>query len=274
MTNTIFKNDLFKGKVALITGGGSGIGLRTAKELAFLKANIIIAGRDQDKLNKAADDIHSYGQEIRTLPLDIRQTEDIERVMLDIQKREGQLDILVNNAGGQFPSPAEKIPEKGWKAVIDTNLNGTFFMCQKAFQHFFKKSGGKIVNVVANFWNGFPLVSHTGAARAAVANLTKSLSTEWGQFGVSVNSVAPGVIESSGLETYAPEYQKIVRAAAKNNPTFRLGTEGEVACSIIFLLSPVSQYITGETLKVDGGESNYHPFYPPQKTDKCQPELI
>lgn len=137
----------------------------------------------------------------------------------------GQIDFLVNNGGGQFPQPAEAISQKGWKAVIETNLGGTFASTQAVFNHSMKANGGSIVSVLLNNRNGFPLLSHSAAARAAVENLTKTLAVEWGRFGVRVNAVSPGIIASSGLDTYAPEFQEFVRAARKT--TRRSGGQKE-----------------------------------------------
>ncbi|MGK5091379.1 SDR family oxidoreductase [Deltaproteobacteria bacterium TL4] len=263
MLNSIFRKDLFKDKVALITGGGTGIGLRTARELAQLGATVVIASRKQSKLDTALEQLKADGAKAHTLLCNIREEDSVAQCVQETVKLAGKIDYLVNNAGGQFPSPAEFINRKGWHAVIETNLTGTFFMSQEVFKQQFKAKGGAIVNVIANMWNGFPMMSHTGAARAGVDNLTKSLSVEWGRFGVRVNAVAPGVIHSSGLDNYGPEFKPYVLSAGKNNQTNRLGTEAEVAAAIIFLLSPASSFITGETLKVDGAESLYSPIYPP-----------
>lgn len=269
MDKSIFRTELFSGKKALITGGGTGIGLRTAKEFIALGGHAVLAGRREELLLNAVKELGNASYVV----LNIREEESVKNCFSQIVDQ-GGVDFLVNNAGGQFPCPADQMSIKGWKAVIDTNLTGTFMMCQEAFNTCFKENGGKIVNVIANIWNGFPLLSHTGAARAGVDNLTKSLAVEWGPYGVSINSVAPGVIDSSGLDTYDEHYQKVVRGMAKNNQSGRLGTEGEVAASILFLLSPVAQYITGTTLRVDGGEPLYHPFHPPKQHDKLPAELI
>jgi NAD(P)-dependent dehydrogenase (short-subunit alcohol dehydrogenase family) len=157
-----------------------------------------------------------------SIQCNIREEESIKACIQESISHFGTINFLINNAGGQFPSPAEMINRKGWHAVIETNLTGTFFMAQEAFNQVFQKKGGVIVNVIANMWNGFPMMSHTGAARAGVDNLTKSLAVEWGRHGVRVNSVAPGVIHSSGLDNYGPEFKPFVMAAGKNNQTSRL----------------------------------------------------
>lgn len=266
--NTVYRSDLFKGKTALITGGGTGIGLRTARELATLGCRVILASRNLAVLEEAARKIRSEGGDALAVTCNIREPESIESCVSRCNLECGSIDYLVNNGGGQFPQPAEAISQKGWKAVIETNLGGTFALTQAVFNQFMKKSGGAIVSVLLNNRSGFPLLSHSAAARAAVENLTKTLAVEWGRFGVRVNAVSPGIIASSGLDTYAPEFQEFVKAARKNNQAFRLGTEGEVAGAIIFLLSPAAAYITGTNLRVDAGEALYSPLMPPADNDR------
>ncbi len=264
MINTIYKDNLFEGKVALITGGGTGIGLRTARELAQLGATVVLASRKKENLDKAVALIESEGGKAVAVECNIREDESIKQCVDTVLKQFGRIDYLVNNGGGQFPSPAEMISRKGWTAVIETNLTGTFFMSQEVFNKYMEKNGGAIVNVIANMFNGFPMMSHTGAARAGVDNITKSLANEWGKYGVRVNAIAPGTINSSGLESYDPMYKEFIMGYAKHNQTRRLGTEAEIASAIIFLLTPASAFTTGVTLRVDGGESIYHPVFPPQ----------
>lgn len=271
MLNSIYKEGLFEGKVALITGGGTGIGLRTAKELSYLGAKVILASRKKENLDSAVQIIEKSGGKALALECNIRDQESIVQCVKKATSECGTIDLLINNAGGQFPAPAESIKAKGWNAVIETNLSGTFFMTQEVFNESMRDNKGAVVNVIANMWNGFPMLSHTGAARAGVANLTKSLAIEWGKYGVRINAVAPGLIHSSGLDTYAPEFREYIFKAAKNNQTFRLGTEEEVASAIIYLLSPAAAYITGETIKVDAGESLYAPLFPPMENDKNPP---
>lgn len=261
--NTIYRPGLFQGKTALITGGGTGIGLRTARELATLGCRVILASRNLEVLEESARKIRSEGGDALAVTCNIREPESIESCVSRSVLEFGQIDFLVNNGGGQFPQPAEAISQKGWKAVIETNLGGTFALTQAVFNHSMRANGGAVVSVLLNNRNGFPLLSHSAAARAAVDNLTKTLAVEWGRFGVRVNAVSPGIIASSGLDTYAPEFQEFVRAAKKNNQAFRLGTEGEVAAAIVFLLSPGASYVTGTNLRVDAGEALYSPLMPP-----------
>lgn len=247
----MFQSNLFQGKVALVTGGGSGIGYAIAKQLLQLGATVIISSRKEDRLKSAVEKLAEYGH-VRYAILDIREAEQIEQLALNIKDNEGKLDILVNNAGGQFPSPAEDISFKGWNAVINNNLNGTFYVTQTMARHFFiPGKNGTIVNIIANMFRGFPGMAHTGAARAGVENLTKTLAVEWSRYGININAVAPGIIKSTGLDQYPPEFLAGVEASI---PAKKLGTTEEVGWLTVFLCSPMAQYITGETVYIDGGQ--------------------
>ena len=263
MVNTIFKDGLFTGKVVLITGGGTGIGLRIAREFGQLGANVVIASRKMEKLEAGLKVLESDGSNAVALECNIRDEDSIANCISEIMNQFGALDMLINNGGGQFPSPAELINRKGWHAVVETNLTGTFFLTQQVYETFMAKNGGSVVNILMNNRNGFPMMAHSAAARAGVESLTKTLSNEWGRNGVRINSIAPGTIESSGLNSYAPQFQEMVRAYGKNNQTYRLGTEEEIAAAVVFLCSPAASFITGVTLAVDGGESIYSPLFPP-----------
>ncbi len=252
---SVFRPDLFAGKVALVTGGGTGIGRCIAHECASLGAKVVVAGRREEPLAEVVQEIKSAGGDASSVQLNIREEDTVDGVIKSIIEEHGALDLLVNNAGGQFASPAALIKPKGWRAVVDTNLNGTFLVTQAAFKHVMSKKGGSIVNIVADVWNGFPGMAHTGAARAGVINLTKTLATEWAIAGVRINAVAPGIILSSGMKNYPPHILKMVHGIVKKTPSSRIGTEAEVSAAVMFLLSPGAAFITGETLRVDGAGS-------------------
>lgn len=259
--NTIYKSDLFENKSYFITGGASGIGLRVAEELASLGAKVIIASRNLEKLENQVNRLNDEGYEVEAVVCDIKDPASIERALMEAIAIHERFDGLVNCAGGQFPCPANEMPYTGWQAVIQTNLTGTFFMSQQMFNKVFEKQKyGCIVNVIANIYCGFPGMVHTGAARAGVDNITKTLANEWGSYGVRVNSVAPGTIESSGLDNYTKQFKEKFSEIEKMNQASRFGTVAEVASGIIFLLSPASQYITGATLYIDAGESIFKPY--------------
>ena len=268
MINTIFKENLFEGSVALITGGGTGIGLRIARELGQLGATVLIASRTQEKLDAGLEILKKDGIDAFAEVCNIRDEESVKNCVSSVIKQHGRIDILINNGGGQFPSPAEFINRKGWHAVIETNLTGTFFLTQEVFNQSMRTNGGAVVNITMDNRQGFPMLSHSAAARAGVQNMTMSLANEWGKYGVRINSIAPGTIDSSGLDNYAPQFQEYVRGYGKNNQTYRLGTEAEIAAAVVFLASSGASFITGVNLAVDGGESIYTPLMPPIDNDK------
>lgn len=254
--DSVFKPDQFKNQVALITGGGTGIGRCVAHELASLGGIVVIAGRRKDVLEKTVQEISQTGGKAFSHTVNIRSEENVKALISYIIHTFGRLDLLVNNAGGQFLSPASEISVKGFKTVLELNVVGTFAVTKTAFDLWMKNHGGKIVNVIADVRNGFPLMVHTGAARKAVDNLTKTLCQEWSQYGIRINSVAPGTIISSGMSNYPPPVQQsVANDFHYQNPTGRLGTESEVSSAIVWLLSDGSSYVNGTTLKVDGGSS-------------------
>lgn len=246
----MFTADTFKDKIIFVTGGGSGIGYSIAKHFLELGATVYIASRKQERIDKAVEELSPYGKVIGTT-LDIRDEVQIEAVAKKIKEESGRLDILVNNAGGQFPTAAEMMSPNGFRAVINNNLNGTFLVTQIMAKTFFiPHKEGVVINIIANIYKGFPGMSHTGAARAGVDNLTKSLAVEWSRFNIRVNAIAPGIIQSSGLDQYPPAFLEGIN---KKIPLKRTGTVDEVAWPTLFLASPMAAYITGETLYVDGG---------------------
>jgi citronellol/citronellal dehydrogenase len=252
----VFAPGIFEDQVAIVTGGGSGIGLVTAIELVRLGAKVAICGRTEEKLAAATKQIaavHAAGSDrVRAAVCDIREPAQVESFVKDVVDTWGRVDILVNNAGGQFPSPAQRISPNGFLAVVRNNLVGTFHMSREVANQTMIKTGGRIVNVIANIYRGFPGMVHTGAARAGVENMTMTLAVEWAQFGIRVNAVAPGLILSSGTAQYPPQ---LIERAVAETPLKRAGTVEEVAASIIFLASPAAQYVTGATLRVDGAQS-------------------
>ena len=220
----MFAPAILRDQVALVTGGGSGIGLATALEMARLGAKVAICGRTRDKLDRARDELGAASAPDRVFAgtCDIREPAQVEQLVKDVIGRWGRLDILINNAGGQFPSPAQLISPNGFLAVIKNNLVGTFHVCREvANQWMIPKQGGRIINVIANIYRGFPGMAHTGAARAGVENMTMSLAVEWAQFGILVNAVAPGVILSSGTAQYPPE---VLTHVIAQTPLKRAGT--------------------------------------------------
>jgi len=250
----LLQHNAFKDQVALVTGGRSGIGYQIAKDLLQLGAKVIICSRKEDKLAAAAAELEPLG-DLTYQACDIRKTEEIQALAATIKEKHGRLDILINNAGGQFPALAEYINDKGWNAVINNNLNGTFYTTREMANAFFiPQKQGTVVTIIADILRGFPGMAHTGAARAGVENLTKTLAQEWSEFNIRLNCVAPGIIESSGLEQYPAPIQEMFDDARKAIPLGRFGTVEEVSNSVLFLASPMSAYVNGITLYVDGAQ--------------------
>jgi citronellol/citronellal dehydrogenase len=251
---SIFRPGLFAGQVAVVTGGGSGIGRCTAHELAALGATVALVGRNVGKLDTVLAEIVQAGGAGSAHACDIREEAAVEAAVADILTRHGRIDALVNNAGGQFPAPLEAISAKGWDAVVRTNLTGGFLMARECYRQWMRGHGGAIVNILADMWLGMPGMGHSGAARAGMLNFTETAALEWGP--VRVNAVAPGWIASSGMDRYPPEMAAMIRGLHRNVPLHRLGTESEVSAAIVFLLSPAAAFISGACLRVDGAAPN------------------
>lgn len=247
----MFQKGLFEGKTALVTGGGSGIGFAIAEQLLQLGAKVFIASRNEERLQEAVAKLRESG-DCDYFVCDIRQTDQIRAMAEGIKEKAGKLDLLVNNAGGQFPIAAEDLTENGWNTVVNNNLNGTWHMTQTMAKAFFiPQQSGKIVNIIANIFRGFPGMVHTGAARAGVDNLTKTLAVEWSRYNIQVNAIAPGIIKSSGLKNYPPP---LLQGISDRIPAKRLGEVDEVAALAVFLATKMGDYITGETIYIDGGQ--------------------
>jgi citronellol/citronellal dehydrogenase len=252
MYRSIFAPGLLTGRVAVVTGGGSGIGRCTAHELAALGARVVLIGRNVGKLRAVQDEIASDGGLVSHVVCDIRQEAAVRDCVAGIVERHGGIDALVNNAGGQYMAPLESISAKGWQAVVDTNLTGGFLMARECFTHSMRARGGVIVNIIADIWGSMPGMAHSGAARAGMASFTETAALEWARHGVRVNAVAPGYIASSGMDHYPPEAGEHLRQMPRTVPLGRFGNEAEVSAAIVFLLSPAASFISGAVLRVDG----------------------
>jgi citronellol/citronellal dehydrogenase len=248
---SIFRPGLFDGHVAIVTGGGSGIGLAVAETLGELGAKVAILGRKPERLAVAKARLEGLGITTFAAACDIREPDRIAEFVKASEEALGPTSVLINNAGGQFPTSAESLSTKGWDAVIRNNLSGTFYVTQAvATRHFIPQKRGRIVNVIANIARGFPGMVHTGAARAGVDNLTKTLAVEWAEYNVQVNAVAPGIIKSSGTDQYPPE---LLENSRQKTPMKRVGTPAEVAELVAYLASEAAWFVTGETWYIDGG---------------------
>jgi citronellol/citronellal dehydrogenase len=257
-----FRPDLFAGKVFLISGGGSGLGRAMAYQMARLGADVMICGRRAEKLAETAEGIERLlGRVIGTCAMTIRDPGQVDALVAETWERFGRLDVLVNNGGGQFPQAAIDYSVKGWNAVIDTNLNGTWWMMQAAARQWRDRGQqGSVVNIVANVWRGMPQVAHTCAARAGVIYLSKSVAVEWAPLGIRVNCVSPGSIATEGLNVYPPG---AAERFGDSNPMRRYGDAYDIAQAVIYVGLPVTgKFITGEVLVVDGGNQMWGDVWP------------
>ena len=265
---SVFAPNLFAGKVMVVTGGGSGIGRCVAHELAALGAHAVLIGRKAEKLQKVVDEIVQDGGAASFQVCDIRQEEAVKTVVAAIFAERGRIDGLVNNAGGQYMTPLEAISAKGWEAVINTNLTGGFLMARECYTQGMNKTGGSIVNIVADMWGSMPGMGHSGAARAGMVSFTETAAIEWANRGVRVNAVAPGYIASSGMDHYPEEAGPMLREMAKTVPLGRFGTEAETAAGIVFLMSPAASFISGTTLRIDGARPQVRMGWPMRVADE------
>src|SRR5580692_7161565 len=256
-----FRDDALAGQVCLVSGGGSGIGRAIAYALTRLGAEVAICGRRAEKLEETAAGIKKHlGKTVMTRAMTIRDPEAVRGLVEETWERYQRLDVLVNSAGGQYPQAAIDFTPKGWNAVVDTNLNGTWYMMQSAARLWRDRgTPGSIVNIVAVVSRGMPQVAHTAAARAGVIYLSKTLSVEWAPLGIRVNCIAPGSIATDGLNVYP---RAAAEAFSVSNPMKRLGDVMDIAQSVAYLSAPSGKFITGETLTVDGGRQNWGEDWP------------
>ena len=258
---SVFRDDLLAGHTILITGAGSGMGKASAYLAARLGANVAICGRDMEKLEGTAALIReSTGSEILCQSTNIRDPDAVEALIANVHDHFGGLDTLVNNAGGQFPQDAIDFSRKGWMAVIDTNLNGTWWMMQEAAKRW-QADGkpGHIINIVANVERGMPQAAHTCAARAGVIYLSKTVATEWAPLNIRVNCIGPGVIETEGFRMYPEE---ALARFHKANPMKMRGNAWDVAEAIAYLASPAARFVNGDLMIIDGGQAQWGVIWP------------
>ena len=262
---TVFGSDLFRGQVVVVSGAGSGLGRAIAALFARLGADLAICGRNPDKLEGTAEYLRSFGNRVLARQLTIRDPEQVSDFIDAVHAEYGRMDVLINNAGGQFPQAALDFSVKGWNAVIDTNLNGTWWMMQSAARKWVETgTPGNIVNIVADIWRGMPGIAHTAAARAGVVYLSKSVGVEWAPNAIRVNCVAPGCCESTGFNNYPPEGEATFK---ESNPMLRPGDEWDIAQGVVYMAAPSGKFITGEVLTIDGGQQMWGDPWPTGRPD-------
>ncbi len=253
-----------KGKVAIITGGSSGMGMYMAKRFAKDGANVVITGRTLEKLEEAKSEIETFDGQVLTIQMDVRIPEQAELMVERTLQAFGRIDYLVNNAAGNFICPAEKLTANGWKSVIDIVLNGTFYCSSSVGKYWIDKGiKGSIINMVATYaWDAGAGVIHSASAKAGVLSMTRTLAVEWGRrYGIRVNAIAPGPIERTGGADKLWESEEAAVRTIKSVPIGRLGTPEEIAGLAAYLFSDEAGYINGECITMDGGQwLNQFPF--------------
>ncbi|MBK7950595.1 MAG: SDR family oxidoreductase [Deltaproteobacteria bacterium] len=252
---TVYRADLFAGRTILVSGAGTGIGKAIACLFGRLGGRVVLCGRSGEKLEATRRLLERVGTTALAIPTNIREPEQVDALFARIEAEAPGLDVVVNNAGGQYPQASIDLSDKGWRAVVDTNLNGTWTMMQRAARFWKRRAtAGSIVNVVAPYRRGMYGLAHTVAARAAVAHLAQNLAVEWAPDGIRINCVLPGPIATEGLAVYSEEARS---ALARSNPLRRLGDVQDIAEACAYLSADSGKFITGEVLVVDGGHQHW-----------------
>ena len=261
---TVFREGLFTDQVVLVTGGAGGIGRATCMLFGRLGATIVACGRDAEKLAGLAALLEKHRIPCATHAMSVRDPEQVAQLMDAVWERHGRLDVLINNAGGQFAAPALDITPKGWHAVVETNLYGTWFTMQAAARRW-RDAGrpGCVVNIATITGRATPGIPHTAAARAGAINLSRSLSVEWAPLNIRINCIAVGIVASPGLSNYPQS----ARPSFEHNPMRRTGDVQDIAEACVYLAAPSGNFITGTVLEVTGGAHVWGEYWPLGKPD-------
>lgn len=264
----VFAPGVLNGQVALVTGGGTGIGLGISELLAELGAHVVIASRKPQHLEQAVATITARGHRASAVSLDVRDPDRVKAVVDEIATAHGRLDLLVNNAAGNFYAPSATLSPNAWRAVVEIDLYGTFYCAQAVFPVMARQGGGRIVSTSMTLhYRGWPLMAHATAAKAGVDALTRTLAVEWAPQRIRVNAIAPGPIPTEGVrkaftppansgvpDLFAAAEEKMAEYARTGIPLGRWGTPRDIANMVAFLASPAGDWITGSIFVVDGGE--------------------
>jgi peroxisomal 2,4-dienoyl-CoA reductase len=273
---SVFRDGLFDGQVALITGGGSGIGRGIADVLSGLGAHVVLASRKLERVETAAAEIRAAGGRASAVAVDVRDPERVAAAVAEVHGAQGRIDLLVNNAAGNFYAPSESLTPNAWKSVIEIDLYGTFFCAQAVLPVMKEQGGGTIINISMTLhYRGWPLMAHATAAKAGIDALTRTLALEWAPYGVRMNAIAPGPIPTEGVRkaftpppsaTGVPDLFAVEKAmegyARTAIPLQRWGAPADIGNMVAYLSSPAGSWITGAVMVVDGGEWLARPAVP------------
>jgi len=252
----------FSGQVCVVTGGGTGLGLEISRGLAALGATVVIASRLPEHHTPLIEESRELGWTIEAEVCDVREAPTVDACAARILERHGKVDVLVNNAAGNFVCPAERLSTNAWRSVLGIVLDGTFYSSRAFGKSMIEAKGGSILNIVATYaWTGMPGVVHSASAKAGVLAMTKTLASEWARHGIRVNAIAPGPFESKGAAKNLWPNEEVRANIMRAIPLQRFATTDEVAAQCLHLLAPVSEYVTGECLVIDGGGSLAKPFW-------------
>ena len=249
---SIFSATLLEGRVAFVTGGASGIGLQMARGVGSVGARVVIASRTVERMEDAVAQLRAEGVDASWKQLDVRDPEAVERIVGEVVAEQGGIDILVSNAGGTFSKKAEELSPNGWRAVIDLNLNGTFYVNRAVGRHMIERgAGGKILNItIGSADRSAGGIVHTGSSRAGVLHMTRTLAVEWARFDIQVNAIGPQYLTPGAKEMYGQEVDDFITGST---PARRWATADEIAAWAVVLTSPISDYLTGAFIPLDGG---------------------
>jgi NAD(P)-dependent dehydrogenase (short-subunit alcohol dehydrogenase family) len=252
----MFRDDALRGRVALVTGGGSGLGLSMAKRFVELGAQVAIAGRTPERLAAGAAEIDATGEHVHTHPVDVRDADAVAACVADVVERFGRIDILVNNAAGNFLAPTEDLSPNAFDAVVRIVLYGTFNMTTAVGRHMIERGGGgSILDIVTTYaWTGSAFVVPSAAAKAGVLAMTRSLAVEWAAYGIRCNAIAPWPFPTEGAWARLMPTPEAAEAAKQRIPMGRFGERDELANLAVFLVSDAAQFINGECVTIDGAE--------------------